>query len=104
MTIRRLHRRKPQQELANDVRRRRQGVIRLFYLGSILLLALWLGDLFLGSFFYLRSQGRVVGEPAVIAGFFGDRARIQVHEGDRVTLGRSWPSSLPRASPRIWRV
>ena len=89
MSIRRLHRRKPQQELANDVRRRRQGVIRLVYLGSILLLALWLGDLFLGSFFYLRSQGRVVGEAAVVAVEFSATVRdIQVHEGDRVTPGQ----------------
>jgi multidrug resistance efflux pump len=86
MSIRRLRQRKPQEPLHNDVRRRRQTVIRLVYLGSVLLLALWLGDLFFGAFFYLRSQGRVLGEPAVVAVEFPATVRdILVHEGDRVT-------------------
>ena len=35
----------------------RQAAIRLFYFAAVLLLALWLGDLFLGSLFYLRRPG-----------------------------------------------
>ena len=64
----------------------RQAAIRLFYFAAVLLLALWLGDLFLGSLFYLRSQGLVTAEPAVIAAEFSATVRaLPVHEGDRVT-------------------
>jgi multidrug resistance efflux pump len=89
MSLRRLRSHPPQQWPPNDVRRRRLAVIRIVYLAAVLLLVLWLGDVFLGSFFYLRSQGRVIGEPSVVAVEFPATVRdIPVHEGDRVTAGQ----------------
>src|SRR5215469_13793905 len=51
-------------------------------------LAAWLGDFFLGSMFYLRSERRVLGEPAVIAAEFPVTVRdLLVREGTHVKAG-----------------
>lgn len=74
--------------LPHQPRSHRQAVIRWVYLISVLALAVWLGDLFLGSLFYLRSEGLVLGEPAVIAAEFPVTVRdLLVREGERVKAG-----------------
>ena len=65
----------------------RQAAIRLFYFAAVLLLALWLGDLFLGSLFYLRSQGLVTAEPAVIAAEFSAITLTRMCSFPGVTTG-----------------
>jgi len=89
MTIRRLRRRDQPASLHSDARSRRQTVIRVVYFTSILALALWLGDLFLGGFLYLRIAGQVLAEPSVVAVEFPVTVRdIKVHEGERVAAGQ----------------
>jgi len=86
--MRRLKLRRMADSLPNEPRRRRQAVIRWVYIASVVGLAGALGDIFLGSLFYLRSEGLVVGELAVIAAEFPVTIRdIRVHEGDRVSAG-----------------
>jgi multidrug resistance efflux pump len=89
MSIRRLRLRRQDASLPNEVRQHRQAAIRLIYFAAVLLLSLWLGDLFLGSLFYLHSQGLVMAEPAVVAAEFAAIVRaLPVHEGDRVAAGQ----------------
>ena len=89
MALRRLRLRSQPEMLPNEVRPRRQAAVRWVYFGTILLLALWLGDLFLGGFFYLRSEGQVRGESAVIAAEFTATVRdIRVQDGERVAAGQ----------------
>ena len=87
-----MHRLKPRPNLyalPNQVRSHRQTVIRWTYIACVVGLAAWLGDLFLGSFFYLRSEGMVLAEPAVIAAEFPVTVRkLLVREGERVEAGR----------------
>ena len=74
--------------LPNEPRRRRQAVIRFVYLACVVALAGFLGDLFLGGLFYLRGEGLVLGDVAVIAAEFPLTVRdVRVHEGDRVRTG-----------------
>jgi len=89
MSIRRLRLREQPEALRNEVRPRRQATIRCVYLASIAILALWLADMFLGGFFYLRSDGQVLAEPAVVAVEFPVTVRqIAVNEGDLVKAGQ----------------
>jgi multidrug resistance efflux pump len=89
MGIRRLHVREQPESLPNEVRPRSQAAIRCLYLSSIALLALWLADMFVGGFFYLRSEGQVLAEPAVVAVEFPVTVQaVTVGEGDRVTAGQ----------------
>jgi multidrug resistance efflux pump len=86
--MRRLKARPQSQPLPNQARSHRQAIIRWVYLGSVIALLAWLGDLFFGSLFYLRSEGMVVAQPAVIAAEFPATVRdILVHEGQRVEKG-----------------
>jgi multidrug resistance efflux pump len=86
--MRRLKFRRIGDSLPNEPRRRRQAVIRWIYISAVVGLAAVLGDLFVGSLFYLRSEGLVVGDLAVIAAEFPVTIRdIRVHQGDRVHAG-----------------
>ena len=86
-----LHRLKPRPNLyvlPNQPRSHRGTVIRWVYLASILGLFIWLGDLFVGSLFYLRSDGLVLAEPAAISPEFSVTVRdILVREGESVKAG-----------------
>lgn len=69
-----------------EPRPRRHTVIRWVYLAAVAGLLAWLGNLFLGGFFYLRADGMVLGDEAVVAAEFPVTVqRILVHEGERVT-------------------
>ncbi len=70
-------------------RKRRLGLIRWLYLGSIIVLIIWLFDLFFGGLFYLRSDGLVVGQPGAIAAEYPITVReLAVREGDVVKAGQ----------------
>jgi len=74
--------------LPNQPRSNRQAVIRWVYFLALFALAAWLGDTFLGSLFYLRSEGLVLGESAVIAAEFPVTVRdLLVREGEHVKAG-----------------
>lgn len=89
MSIRRLRLRGQPEALPNEVRQRRQVAIRFVYFTTVVLLALWLADMFLGGFLYLRSEGQVLAEPAVVAVEFPVTVHVvTVSEGDRVTAGQ----------------
>jgi len=86
--MRRLKFRRIADSLPNEPRRRRQAVIRWIYIAGVVGLAAVLADIFAGSLFYLRSEGLVVGDAAVIAAEFPVTIRdIRVHQGDRVHAG-----------------
>jgi len=86
--MRRLKKRQLIDRLPNEPRRRRQALIRWIYIASIVGLAGYLVDLFLGGLFYLRSEGLVLGDPAIVAVEFPVTVReIKVREGDRVNAG-----------------
>ncbi len=86
--MRRLKFRRIGDSLPNEPRRRRQAVIRWIYIASVVGLAAVLADIFVGGLFYLRSEGLVVGDLAVIAAEFPVTIRdIRVHQGDRVHTG-----------------
>jgi multidrug resistance efflux pump len=86
--MRRLKPRRMINALPNEPRRHRQAVIRWVYIASVVGIAAFLGDLFLGSLFYLRSEGLVLGDQAVIAAEFPVTVRdIRVREGDHVNAG-----------------
>jgi len=63
-------------------------MIRWVYIGTVVGLVAFLGDLFVGNLFYLRSEGLVLGDVAVIAAEFPVTVRdIYVRQGDRVSAG-----------------
>jgi len=73
----------------DEPRPRRHTVIRWVYLAAVIGLMAWLGNLFLGGYFYLRADGMVLGELAVVAAEFPVTVNgILVHEGERVTAGQ----------------
>src|SRR5690348_14606460 len=89
MAIRRLRPRKLSDLPPNEVRPRRQAVIRNVYFSTIFGLALWLGHTFFGGFFYLRSEGQVLGEQTVVAVEYPATIRsVLVDVGQRVAAGQ----------------
>jgi len=86
--MRRLRERRSQDDLKNQVRPRRQSIIRWLYLASVVVLAGWLGNLFFGDLFFFRSEGLVLGEPAIVAAEFPVTVRyVPLRDGERVTAG-----------------
>jgi len=64
-------------------------VIRWIYLTSILVLAIWLANFFWGDRLFFRSEGLVLGEPAVVATEFPVTVHdIMVREGEIVPKGK----------------
>jgi multidrug resistance efflux pump len=73
----------------NEPRPRRQLVIRVVYLACVVGLAVWLTDLLFGSYLYLRSEGLVLGTPAVVASENPITVReLDVREGAHVAKGQ----------------
>jgi multidrug resistance efflux pump len=86
--MRRLRERRNQGDLKNQPRARRQSIIRWLYLASVALLAGWLGNLFFGDLLLFRSEGLVLGEPAIVAAEFPVTVRyVPVRDGELVTAG-----------------
>ncbi|MEE3046119.1 MAG: HlyD family efflux transporter periplasmic adaptor subunit [Pseudomonadota bacterium] len=61
---------------------------RWIYVGILLLVGLWIFDVFLGQFFFLRGNGLIVARPYVVASeYIGTVRNIAVRQGDRVQRG-----------------
>jgi multidrug resistance efflux pump len=59
------------------------------YLTGVLALAIWLGNFFFGDRLFLRSEGLVLGEPAVVAAEFTVTLRdVLVREGETIEAGK----------------
>ncbi|HQT80353.1 MAG TPA: HlyD family efflux transporter periplasmic adaptor subunit [Rhodopila sp.] len=87
--MRRLKARLPAETPANEVRSHRLAIIRWVYLTTIAGLGVWVLNLLFGGLIYLRSEGMVLGEPAVVAAEFPATVRdLAVREGDRVEAGQ----------------
>lgn len=73
----------------NEPRSRRLTLIRWLYLTGVLMGAIWLGNFFLGDRLFFRSEGLVLGEPAVVAAEFPVTLRdILVREGEAIEAGK----------------
>ena len=86
--MRRLKQRRPVDTLQRHSRRRQRLWTRWIYIAAVAGFALWLGDMFFGSFFYFKSDGMVLATRATIATEFPARIRtISVREGHTVDAG-----------------
>ena len=73
----------------NEPRSRRLTLIRWLYLTGVLMGAIWLGNFFLGDRLFFRSEGLVLGEPAVVAAEFPVTLRdILVREVEAIEAGK----------------
>jgi multidrug resistance efflux pump len=72
-----------------EPRSRRLVLIRWLYLAGVLTVAIWLGNFLVGDRLFLRSEGLVIGEPAIVAAEFPVTVRdILVREGEAVEAGK----------------
>ena len=63
--------------------------IKWTYLLALIGFAIWVFDVFFGGHIYLRGDGLVLGQPAVVAAEYNVTVReVMVKEGDRVAEGR----------------
>src|SRR5262249_50134781 len=63
--------------------------IKWTYLLALIAFAVWLFDVFLGANVYLRAEGLVLGQPAVVAAEYNVTVRdVLVKEGDQVAQGQ----------------
>lgn len=86
--MRRLKKRRLADVPQRDMRRRGRVWTRWIYIAAVAGFALWLGDMFFGSFFYFKSDGMVLATRATIATEFPARIRsINVREGHVVEAG-----------------
>jgi multidrug resistance efflux pump len=86
--MRYLKHRAPVQAPLNEVRSRRLTIIRWVYLSAVAVIILWLGNFFIGDRIFFRSEGLILGEPAVVAAEFPVTVKdISVREGERVHAG-----------------
>jgi multidrug resistance efflux pump len=77
------------QGLPKEPRSHRLTVIRWIYLTAVLGGAIWLTNIFLGDRFFFRSEGLVLGEPAVVAAEFPVTLRdVLVREGETIDAGK----------------
>lgn len=73
----------------NEPRSRRLALIRWVYLSIVFALALWLGNFMYGDRLFLRSEGLVLGDTAVIAAEFPVTVKeLLVREGESVRVGK----------------
>jgi len=63
--------------------------IKWTYLLALIAFGVWMFDVFLGANIYLRAEGLVLGQPAVVAAEYNVTVRdVLVREGDRVAEGQ----------------
>jgi multidrug efflux pump subunit AcrA (membrane-fusion protein) len=63
--------------------------IKWTYLLAVIAFGVWMFDVFLGGNVYLRAEGLVLGQPAVVAAEYNVTVHeMLVKEGDRVTVGQ----------------
>jgi len=88
--MRSLKRRPALQAAPNEPRSRRLMLIRWLYLTAVLSLVIWLGNLLFGDRLFLRGEGLVLGESAIVAAEFPVTVQdIRVREGEMVDKGRT---------------
>jgi multidrug resistance efflux pump len=86
--IRRLKEYRVRDAFADRPRPRSQRLIRWIYIASLLGLAVWLGNVFLGGSLYFRSEGMVLAQSATVAAEFPVTVRkVVIREGERVSAG-----------------
>ena len=96
----------------------RRSLTRLVYFAALIAFAVYLVNTFAGGYIYVRGEGLVIGEPAVVAAeFIATVTGLSVKDGQEVKRGeivsnissqymsetRSLPlitRRAPRASPR----
>ena len=67
----------------------RRVAIKWTYLLALIGFAIWVFDVFFGGHIYLRGNGLVLGQPAVVAAEYNVTVReVMVKEGDRVAEGQ----------------
>ena len=87
--MRYLKRRTLAQAPLNEPRSHRLTIIRWIYLSVVAVIVIWLGNFFLGDRVFFRSEGLVLGEPAVVAAEFPVTVKdILVREGESVDAGQ----------------
>ena len=87
--MRYLKRRTLAQAPLNEPRSHRLAIIRWVYLSAVAVIVIWLGNFFLGDRIFFRSEGLVLGEPAVVAAEFPVTVKdILVREGESVDAGQ----------------
>src|SRR5215813_8325117 len=63
--------------------------IKWTYLLALIAFGVWMFDVFLGANVYLRAEGLVLGQPAVVAAEYNVTVRdVLVKEGDQVAEGQ----------------
>jgi len=66
----------------------RRSLTRLVYFAALIAFAVYLGNTFAGGFIYVRGEGLVIGEPAVVAAeFIATVTGVSVKDGQEVKRG-----------------
>ena len=66
----------------------RRSLTRLVYFAALIAFAVYLGSTFAGGYIYMRGEGLVVGEPAVVAAeFIATVTDVSVKDGQEVKRG-----------------
>ena len=66
----------------------RRSLTRLIYFAALIAFAIYLGNTFAGGYVYMRGEGLVVGEPAVVAAeFIATVTDVPVKDGQEVKRG-----------------
>jgi multidrug resistance efflux pump len=66
----------------------RRSLTRLIYFVALIAFAVYLGNTFAGGYIYMRGEGLVVGEPAVVAAeFIATVTDVSVKDGQEVKRG-----------------
>jgi len=104
--IARLHERKRADRFLNDVRasqKRRRNYGRYVYLAAVAGLFVYLLNLFVGHYFFLRAEGLVVSGHVVIASPYDVQlTQVAVEPGQRVRTGDLLASVRSPAGHRIY--
>jgi hypothetical protein len=67
----------------------KRAAIKWTYLFALIGFAVWVFDVFFGGHIYLRGDGLVLGQPAVVAAEYNVTVRdVMIKEGDRVAEGQ----------------
>jgi multidrug resistance efflux pump len=66
----------------------RRSLTRLVYFAALIAFAVYLGNTFAGGYIYMRGEGLVIGEPAVVAAeFIATVTEVSVKDGQEVKRG-----------------
>ena len=66
----------------------RRSLTRLVYFAALIAFAVYLGNTFAGGYVYMRGEGLVIGEPAVVAAeFIATVTDVPVKDGQEVKRG-----------------